>query len=734
MAKVQFLLPTLIATTVLTVSCRPDSGLVSAMGDLSFAQPRLEAGQTWLGGQLEAEAILRNNGRSKLEVTWETEGAPWEFEQLPEVIEAGETTIRMRLPANELGLHRATLKARSGDSHAATLEILATVLEIPECPQPVSCASIAFDISRGECVETPLADGTSCDSGSACVFDSTCQAGRCVGTPLTCDDGNACTVDTCNPLTGCESHPAPPCPGDGKCQVGTCDPQTGCGLTPASDGTSCGSVTCDAAQVCISGACVVRDPPDGYVCAEPSPCQGAGMCQGSACVRPPPTALQPSWSWDSFGDGTAPRQLHDFIVGPDGSLSLMGFFTPPLVNANRADAIELAGDARRCIGWNGQLACADYRPDFIDGKIALINPVTGAPTWVFDLKAARPDLNAASDALFLARVASLGSDRLAAVYEAYPLGSTSPSGADSGFRNYYLIALDASGGLVSAQQITDPLLDGANHPHPYGLASDTEGNLYVSFSPTANGGAPLQASSPTLFVSYTRDGVLRWKRQLTQTGGELAVARGLVFPENGQFMLDAATGQPRLPPAGQTGFIPTLGRIVATSSNYITHPSPDSFVSDEWKAWKYDGQHDWTFALPEGDHFISEEMRAVSWTPARAGAATETAILGFATHSSVTSFLVAVRASDGQHLWSCPMNTGAVPQLFEVARGSFAMMTSANSCGTCDPPFANSSGLFWTFDVPGLEPASVPWPGTFGGPNHDHLEDQVWSAPAGLAD
>jgi outer membrane protein assembly factor BamB len=717
--RAPFLLFTFLAAGLIVAGCDPDR-LVDATGDLSFAEPKLDLGQTWVGGAFEAEATLRNGGRSSLDVSWQSEGAPWEFEHLPAVAESGETRIRMRLPATAPGTHRATLTARSGDAHAATLELVATVIEVPECPQPLSCAALVFDLTRGACVETPLEDGTPCDAGSVCVTEATCQAGRCVGVTRSCDDGNACTVDSCNPLTGCESTPAPPCPGDGKCQVGVCDPQSGCGLAPAVDGSSCGSVSCDAAQVCISGACVVRDPPDGYICAEPSPCQGAGMCQGSSCVRPPQTSLKSSWSWDSFGDGTAPKDLHDFVLERDGDMALMGFFSQPIVNANSLSPLELPATARRCIGWNGQLACADYREGGGDGRVALIDTNTGSTSWLFNLKTARPDLNAASDALFLARVASLGSDRLAAIYESYP----KDSGDFTQLRRYYLVILDAAGGMVSAQKIDDPLLEAENHPHPYGVVSDITGNLYVSFSPTLNDGAPLLPDQPALFLSYTRDGVLRWKRQYTQTGGELAVARGKVFPENSQFPLDAATGQALIPSRNEP--MEELGRIVATSSHYVTSPEP--WRRNQLRAYTYDGAAAWRYTLPSGD-FSTSEIRAVQWTPQRPGASSELAVLAFAQDANQRS-LVAVRAHDGQELWSCPVAMSLPAQLFETTIDGLAVMSSATTCGECDPPFADSSALFSYFEVPGFSPAPVPWPGTFGGSDHDHLENPVWGVPA----
>jgi hypothetical protein len=56
------------------------------------------------------------------------------------------------------------------------------------------------------------------------------------------------------------------------------------------------------------------------------------------------------------------------------------------------------------------------------------------------------------------------------------------------------------------------------------------------------------------------------------------------------------------------------------------------------------------------------------------------------------------------------------------------MMDGAQRCGECDPPFAYSKARFQRFTLPGLAPAEEPWPGTFGGPGHDHHEDPVRAA------
>jgi hypothetical protein len=49
-----------------------------------------------------------------------------------------------------------------------------------------------------------IAPGTSCDDGSACTTDDTCQPQGCIGSVLSCDDGLVCSADSCDPSTGCQ--------------------------------------------------------------------------------------------------------------------------------------------------------------------------------------------------------------------------------------------------------------------------------------------------------------------------------------------------------------------------------------------------------------------------------------------------------------------------------------------------------------------------------------------------
>jgi hypothetical protein len=140
----------------------------------------------------------------------------------------------------------------------------------------------------------------------------------------------------------------------------------------------------------------------------------------------------------------------------------------------------------------------------------------------------------------------------------------------------------------------------------------------------------------------------------------------------------------------------------------------------------------WAHSLPEGFFFWGEQLRLARWSTS---AGPKTVALTFITDST-TRRLHAVDVQNGFTAFSCDISMPAsrtVPQLFEVADEHLAVMHGAlsddgsPSCGKCDPPFATSSAAFQTFDTKGLFTSPDPWPGTFGGPSHDHHEKTLGS-------
>lgn len=146
-------------------------------------------------------------------------------------------------------------------------------------------------------------------------------------------------------------------------------------------------------------------------------------------------------------------------------------------------------------------------------------------------------------------------------------------------------------------------------------------------------------------------------------------------------------------------------------------------MTENINAFDLNGNPRWSFTLSGNDMFLTRELQLVRWQ-SRPDRPTREAVLTFARRND-TDQLIALNVSDGTELWSCPVDLGEVPQTIAVADGSFAVMSGAQTCGACDPPYAGSSAHFWHFLAPGLSLSDAPWPGTFGGPLHDHLEKAV---------
>jgi hypothetical protein len=700
-------------------SCR-EPLLTTSDGNVFLSPRDVDFGAAWVGVEEKSVYVeLHNEGRSNRRVEWRLLGEDYLASDLPEVSPAGVLSIEVRFAPQRQGRFLGQLWLSAGEGHETFVMLSGNGYPVPNCASKDPCKTSVFDAATGTCVETVAADGAACETGSACTLAATCQSGRCVGKERSCDDGNACTVDVCNAATGCENLPAPPCPGDGACMVGTCDPAVGCGLKPAADGAACGPVqSCDRAQVCMAGACVERDPPDGYVCAEASPCQGEGRCAGSVCNRPAPTPLEPHWSFDSAATsrpdaGIPAEELHDFVAEPSGAISLSGFFfTAPRLRANTEVSARTDGPVRRCMLWNNRYICADY-PAAVNGKVSAIDLATGQTLWTFDLRKERPDFLMETSSIFMARMAVQGSDRLAALFEAYPKGASS---GNTNCRKYYLVVLDAQGQLVMAQEVEDPVLDECNHPHPYGFGADSAGNLFVSFSPTIASPAPLKPGSPTLVMTWTRDGIFRWKFvDHSLVGGELAIATGLIYPENSPIAVSTATGNPAF------AIDASFGRVVVSKHRAIPAPVKGAAMLDGYEAGT--PQKRWTHVLPAPQAFWSDQVRLAQWTT-RQGP--KTVALTFTEGGVGTArSLLAIDTDNGQTAFSCPLTQSfrTEPQLFEMSDGVLNLMEGSDACGKCDPPYAGSSAAFHTIRTPLLGIAQEPWVGTFGGAGHDHRED-----------
>ncbi|MDC3988437.1 FG-GAP repeat protein [Polyangium jinanense] len=104
-------------------------------------------------------------------------------------------------------------------------------------PDDCQACSVALGgTADGVCT---LITGTSCDDANACTPADICQAGVCIGNPITCTPLDAChDAGVCDPATGICSNPAKP---DGSpCMLGTCEGGTCAGSGSGGAGGSGG--------------------------------------------------------------------------------------------------------------------------------------------------------------------------------------------------------------------------------------------------------------------------------------------------------------------------------------------------------------------------------------------------------------------------------------------------------------------------------------------------------------
>ncbi|NVJ07485.1 hypothetical protein HUW63_19850 [Myxococcus sp. AM001] len=244
----------------------------------------------------------------------------------------GETEVEVVFTAGH-GPSEGTLLL-SGAGLTESVRLTGLGIRPMPCPER-PCFDSRFDVASGTCVETSLEEGAACAPESRCQVDGRCQASVCVGHPRTCDDNNPCTMDACSPTRGCvTSRVACPAP-ENPCKVGLCDRDEGCTAVDADDFSPCGPADCQTARLCFSGACREVTPPEGFVCAPATACQGAGTCQGGVCQRPSPVELTPELGLELEGvpveadGGTVLLVLEDSlytsVCGGDAGCQLVAY-------------------------------------------------------------------------------------------------------------------------------------------------------------------------------------------------------------------------------------------------------------------------------------------------------------------------------------------------------------------------------------------------------------------------
>ncbi|CAM3504940.1 hypothetical protein G4177_20980 [Corallococcus sp. ZKHCc1 1396] len=283
--------------------CGDDPGLGGANASFRPQGTVVDFGRVLEGTQVRRSLTLVATGRAGVQVEAVTQSPFFVVVSQIVVPGSGTGTVDILFSAGSTPVE-GELVLTAGRTTATVKLTGVGVRPLPCLPQG-ECRESRFDLDSGQCIESPQADGASCIPGSRCQENGRCQAGVCVGQPRSCNDDNPCTLDTCSPTQGCvTASVACPVPRD-PCKVGVCDRNEGCKEVDAKDFIPCGSVSCKEAQVCLRGACRSVTPPDGFVCAPATPCQGEGTCSAGECMRPDAGDLEPLFTAELGGEPVA---------------------------------------------------------------------------------------------------------------------------------------------------------------------------------------------------------------------------------------------------------------------------------------------------------------------------------------------------------------------------------------------------------------------------------------------
>jgi hypothetical protein len=477
-------------------------GVTPGEGGLRVAPEQLEFGEVWRGAEGRLTVSLSNTGRAPVDVAFEI-AAPFSLPNAPSSIAGGEERpLEVRFTPTESGDFASELTV-THEGTTTRVPLSGRGVDPPPC-EPSPCRTARLEPETGGCVQTPLADGTTC--ASSCLLAGACRAGRCEGTPRSCDDGDACTVDLCHAAEGCQHTPVL-CAPAGPCSSPFCSPDAGCVDAPAPDGTPCGAADCTVANVCIGGACVARQVPEGAPCGVETLCQARGRCVAQRCDQPDASVVAREWSYASpasnsmglvglVGDG--PGNLYTVECAPIGFGTFLAqcsalSFTPtgqarwrtPFPRQTNTglgsltDSLTVAGES--LVSWVER------------SFVSAFDLSTGAHRWTVDLRT----LGAFPANVTHVRINSLAWDGV----DQLTLAAESFAGSSAGSA---VVVLDVRSGAVRAI-----------HPLPgqgFSLVQSRRGDTYVAHSVQAGG--LREAVS-----AFDRAGALQWQR-VVPLGGQ----------------------------------------------------------------------------------------------------------------------------------------------------------------------------------------------------------------------
>lgn len=381
------------------VGCTGPAVVSAGSAELAIPQT-LEFGPTALSFSRTRPLVVVNRARVAKTVEVSVSG-PFSAPATLEVPGGAEVSLEVTFSPGSVGAAAGVL-VLDGVEVAVTGEGVAAL----ECGASTVCDVVAFDPETLSCTHTPKPDGSACEDELACIEGGTCQAGACLGRAARCDDGNACTSDACSVGRGCQHETRQCAQPSNPCQAPVCDPLLGCGSAPVQDGTPCGSVSCELANVCLAGQCRAVVPPEGFTCSPESACRGEGVCRNKECVRPAERELSPRWTYtantsDFRFEGVTDAQGNWYWVECTSIAVRMGTPQVPKQPTHRCDVHSRTPDGlerfRAEVTGNGVLRGMTDKTQLIsqglfvfavnDATLAAVNVSTGVVVWQQSLSA-----------------------------------------------------------------------------------------------------------------------------------------------------------------------------------------------------------------------------------------------------------------------------------------------------------------------------------------------------------
>jgi hypothetical protein len=306
-----------VSIVLVLTACR--GGQLTTLSDELVVPEVVDCGEAFLGSTTTCAAPVENRTKVPLTLTL-TIASPFEVDAAEVQVAAGQRVeVPVRFRPQAVGEATARLEV-SLSGRAFEVSVHGVGRQVPDCTATTDCRERFFDPAAGGCVERLAADGAGCGGLDRCIVNGVCRAGVCLGTARSCDDGDACTTDACDASRGC-MHQAVACAAStNPCEAALCDPSVGCRLEPVVDGTSCGANDCQTAHVCVAGQCVVREAPEGSVCAPATACRSEGRCTAArTCTTPAPQQPREAWRF-VLPQG---RWVQRAAIAPSGDVFLL---------------------------------------------------------------------------------------------------------------------------------------------------------------------------------------------------------------------------------------------------------------------------------------------------------------------------------------------------------------------------------------------------------------------------